>query len=313
MRLDIRHLEVLLAIAECGSISGAARELGVDQPHVSRQLRRIEQRLGTSVFLRSARGVTATPPGLRVLTLARRALGVLDELDRPVTTDRGDLPSGPLRVLYHGLPAIAILDGLGAEYPGLQAQLRATTPAVASGELRAGRAEMFLGVWLPHTRWPDAESVAVVHVLSDPTQIHLAAGHPLAAHPDLRLSDLADEPWITGIDEDSCTMVIRECRLVGGFEPRLVHRVGDESTASALLAQGRGVMLGSSVSARAPGVLRRSYRGSSPARWMQAYLPGRVDRDLAATVSEVLRDEHRARSADRLAAVGVVLDAPRAG
>lgn len=313
MRLDIRHLEVLLAIAECGSISGAARNLGVDQPHISRQLRRIEQRLEISVFVRSARGVTATAPGLRVLTLARRALGVLDELDRSVTTGHGDLPVEALRISYQGLPAIAILDVLGERYPGLQAQLRATTPAAASAELRAGRADVFLGVWLPHTRWPDAESIALVNVLADPTQVHLAAGHPLAARPELRLSDLADEPWINGVDDDSATMLVQECRLVGGFEPRLAHRVGDESTASALLAQGRGVMLGSSVAARTPGVVRRPYRGSSPARWMQAYQPGRVHRDLVATVSEVLRDEHRARSDGRRAAVGVVLDTPRAG
>jgi molybdate transport repressor ModE-like protein len=313
VRLDIRHLEVLLAVAESGSISGAARELGVDQPHVSRQLRRIEELLGTSVFVRSARGVTATTHGLRVLALARRAVGVLDELAHPVTTDLGGVAGGSLRVLYHRLPATAVLDCLGAEYPGLQAQLRATTPAAAVAELRAGRAEMFLGVWLPHVRWPDPGPVAVVNVLADPTRVHLAAGHPLAAHAELRLSDLADEPWIVGTDDDSCTTVTQECRLVGGFEPRLAHRVGDESTASALLAQGRGVMLGSSVAARAPGVVRRAYRGSSPARWMQGHLPGRVDRDLVATVAEVLRDEHRTRSDGRRNAVGVALEAPRAG
>jgi DNA-binding transcriptional LysR family regulator len=217
VRLEIRHLEVLLAVAECGSISGAARKLGVDQPHISRQLRRIEQRLSTTVFVRSARGVTLTPPGMRVVALARRALGVLDELACPAGRGAG---LDVLRVLYHGLPAIAILDGLGAAYPGLQAQLRTTTPAGAFAELRAGRAEVFLGVWLPHVAWPAAEPVAAVNVLTDPTYVHLAADHPLAAQPELRLADLADEPWIAGTDDDSCTMVTQECRLVGGFEPR---------------------------------------------------------------------------------------------
>lgn len=309
---------MLLAVAECGSISGAARKLGVDQPHISRQLRRIEERLATTVFVRSARGVTLTPSGLRVLTLARRALGVLDELSRPVPGERGGAGLDVLRVLYHGLPAIAILDGLSSAYPGLQAHLRSTPPAAAFAELRGGQAEVFLGVWLPHVYWPATETIVTVNVLADPTYVHLASDHPLAAQPELRLADLADESWIAGIDEDSSTMVTQECRLVGGFEPRIAHRVGDEPTATALLSQGHGVMLGSSVGAGRTGVVRRPYRGSSPARWMQAYLPGRVDRELMATVAETLRDEHRARSdARRTTSVarvaGVAVGAPRAG
>lgn len=259
VRLETRHLEVLLTIEESGSIRGAARKLGVDQPQVSRQLRRIEQRLATTVFVRGTRGVTATAPGLRVLTLARRAMGVLDEINRPATELDRSAPES-LRVLYDGLPAIAILDGLAVRYPALQAQFGSTTPFGAFAELRAGRAEVFLGVWLPHVRWPAAEAIAVVNVLADPMHVHLAADHPLAAQAELRLSDLVHEPWIAG----SRTTVTQECRLVGGFEPRLAHRVTDESTASTLLAQGRGVMLGSSVTPRTDGVVRRPYRGRPP-------------------------------------------------
>lgn len=301
---------MLLAIDECGSIRGAARRLGVDQPHVSRQLRRIEQRLATTVFLRSTVGVTATASGLRILNLARRAMGVLDEIDRPAEPGPGRSAPESLRVLYHGLPATAILDGLAAEYPAVQTQFGSAPPSDAFAELRTGRADVFLGAWLPYVSWPGAESIAVVDVLADPTHVHLAAHHPLAAQHELRLSQLADEAWIIGTDDDSRAAVTQECRLLGGFEPRLAHRVGDESTAAILLSHGRGVMLGSSVAPRTRGVVRRSYRGASATRWMLAYVPGRVDRDLVATVSELLRDEHRSRSGGPHARVA--LDAPRA-
>jgi DNA-binding transcriptional LysR family regulator len=288
----VRHLEVLLAIDQCGSISGAARVLGVDQPHVTRQLRRIEQRLDVPVFLRSARGVTPTAAGLRVLTIARRALGLMDELASSCRGSEAGRSGDALRVLYHGLPAIAILDDLGRQYPGLEVRFSATGPHDAHAQLAAGTADVFLGVWLPHVEWPRAAPLAAMEILADPTYAFLSAGHRLAAQPELRLSDLAGENWIAGVDADSWAMVTTECRLVGGFEPRLRHRVGDEPTASTLLARGQGVMLGSSVTARHPAVVGRPYRGSTPLRWMQVYAPSRVDRELVAVIAALLRDRH---------------------
>lgn len=283
---------MLLAIDECGSIRGAARKLGMDQPHISRQLRRVEESLRLSVFVRSAGGVSLTPPGVRVLALARRALDVIDEITVPAVEDLGTAAVDLLRVLYCGVPAFTVLDDLAVEYPDLRAEFGSTTPAAAVEELRAGRADVFLGTRLPHVQWPGTDGVAAVSVLADPTHVHLSAGHPLAAAPELRLSDLAGERWIVGTDDDSRTATTEECRLVGGFEPLLTHRVDDESTVCALLAQGRGIMLGSSVAANGPGTVGRPYRGASPAHWMQVYEPGRLGRELAATVSELLRDRH---------------------
>jgi DNA-binding transcriptional LysR family regulator len=294
VRLEVRHLEVLLAIEESGSISGAARTLGVDQPHVTRQLRRIEQRLDVAVFVRTAKGVTPTAAGLRVLALARRALGVLDELARPQDAGGRGADGTTLRVLYHGLPAIAILDDLGRLHPGLQVRFGSTTPQDAHAQLRAGTADVLLGIWLPHVPWPAAGPLVGMEILADPTFVHLSADHPLAGEAELRLDDLAGESWITGTDPESATMVTEECRLVGGFRPLLTHRAGDEATVSALLAHGRGVALGSSVAAARPGVVGRPYRGSSPARWMQVHAPGRLDRELVATIAGLLRRRHEA-------------------
>jgi DNA-binding transcriptional LysR family regulator len=291
MRLEVRHLEVLLAIEQAGSISGAARQLGVDQPHVTRQLRRIEQRLGAEVFQRTTKGVRPTTRGTRILVLARRALSVIDDLAGPPVVEDGRSRE-LLRVLYYGVPAVVILDDLAEQSPELQVQFSTTTPRDAYEQLRAGLADVFLGIWLPHVEWPVAGPLATVEILADPTFVYLAADHPLAEQSVLRLSDLAGEGWITGVDPDSWTMVSEECRLVGGFDPRVSHRVGDEASISGLLARGHGVMLGSSVAARRPGVVGRPYQGSSPARWMQVHVPGRVDRELVASVAELLRSRY---------------------
>ena len=292
MRLEVRHLEVLLAIEEASSISGAARRLGIDQPHVTRQLRRIEERLGVEIFLRTTKGVKPTAAGLRVLTLARRALSVIDDLTEP---EAGQDPSRTrelLRILYYGIPAIAVLDDLSNRFPGLQVRFSTTTPEDAYDQLRAGAADVFLGVWLPHIDWPAAAQLATMEILADPTHVYLAADHPLAASSELRLGELAGEGWITGVDTDSWTMVSEECRLVGGFDPQLSHRVGDEVAISTLLSRGHGVMLGSSVAARRAGVIGRAYVGASSARWMQVYQPGRVDREIVAVLADLLRSRY---------------------
>ncbi|HXV94373.1 MAG TPA: LysR family transcriptional regulator [Pseudonocardia sp.] len=291
MRLEVRHLELLLAVEECSSISGAARALGVDQSQVTRQLRRVEERLGSPVFTRTPRGVTPTASGLRVLALARRALDVMHDIATVQDENRSaDQPM--LRVLYYGLPAITILDDLARKHPDLQIHFSATTPEDAYDQLRAGAADTFLGVWLPHVEWPSPGPLAAVEILADPTYVYMAVDHPAAAKRDLRLSDLTAEQWITGIDPDSWRMVSEECRLVGGFEPLLSHRVSDETAVSTLLSRGLGVALGSSVAARRAGVVGRPYHGSSPARWMQVYVPARVDRDVAATIAELFRTRY---------------------
>src|SRR4051812_21626571 len=71
MDLEVRHLRALCAIADAGSLHKAARELGVAQPSLSTQLRRIEQELGGTLFVRARTGCRPTPLGSLVLSRAR--------------------------------------------------------------------------------------------------------------------------------------------------------------------------------------------------------------------------------------------------
>src|SRR6476619_2601821 len=89
MELEVRHLRALCAIADTGSLHRAARQLGVAQPSLSTQLRRIEQELGGTLFVRArtgplvaemrslvseARAAATGGPELRVGSTASKAL-----------------------------------------------------------------------------------------------------------------------------------------------------------------------------------------------------------------------------------------------
>ena len=77
MKLEIRHLQLVQAITSEGSVTRAAERLNVTQSALSHQLREIEDRLGTPLFLRVNRRLALAPAGERLLQSARR---VLDEL-----------------------------------------------------------------------------------------------------------------------------------------------------------------------------------------------------------------------------------------
>lgn len=74
-------LETFVRIAERGSLSAAARDLGTSQPSVSRRLAALESRLGAVLARRTTHDVTLTPDGLALLPDARRLLGEWEAIE----------------------------------------------------------------------------------------------------------------------------------------------------------------------------------------------------------------------------------------
>jgi DNA-binding transcriptional LysR family regulator len=70
--LDWSSLRDFLAVAECGSLSGAARRLGVSQPTLTRRMSALERQLRAELFRRGARGLELTEAGLAILGSARQ-------------------------------------------------------------------------------------------------------------------------------------------------------------------------------------------------------------------------------------------------
>ncbi|HSV44485.1 MAG TPA: LysR family transcriptional regulator [Ramlibacter sp.] len=94
MKLDLNLLPVVVALVENGSVSGAARTLGMSQPAVSSALGRLRQVFADPLFVRTSRGMEPTPRTLALIGPTRTALGVVDNeilrssLFDPATSDR---------------------------------------------------------------------------------------------------------------------------------------------------------------------------------------------------------------------------------
>jgi LysR family transcriptional activator of nhaA len=87
--VNLNHLVYFWAVARAGSVTAAARALGVSQPAVSEQVKKLERRLGASLFRRVPRGVELTSAGERVMRYAEEVAGICADLLRSVPVGHG--------------------------------------------------------------------------------------------------------------------------------------------------------------------------------------------------------------------------------
>lgn len=96
-RLQLDDLRLLAAVAEAGSLAGAARRLRVNHASAWRRLGALEGRLGARLFERGRDGYMPTPAGEEAIAAAARTLGALAELERRLA-GRDVRPTGPVRL-----------------------------------------------------------------------------------------------------------------------------------------------------------------------------------------------------------------------
>ncbi len=95
--IDWNQLKAFLETAETGSLSAAARKLGLSQPTLSRQVAAIEQRMGVTLFERVGKAMALTPTGLELLEHAR-AMGAAAETLRLAASSRSQAVGGVVSV-----------------------------------------------------------------------------------------------------------------------------------------------------------------------------------------------------------------------
>jgi DNA-binding transcriptional LysR family regulator len=122
--LDLRFFSTLVS---AGSLSAAARELGVTTPAVSKRLTQMESRAGVPLVSRTTRRMSVTPEGELYLASARRIIGELDDLAQLLVGGKGT-PQGLLRVnatLGFGRSRVApVISRFVRKHPQVEVQLQ---------------------------------------------------------------------------------------------------------------------------------------------------------------------------------------------
>jgi len=194
--MDLKQLAVLRAIADTGSFNAAAEQLGLTQPAVSHQLRRLEEELGETLVLRRRPRATLSPTGTTVLAAAHRIFDEIDDLKQAFHQQDEKAIGGVLRVTASNLGIIylygELLERFIAEHPRIEVVLTATeTP--------------FDGVRQVLSRGADAAFVAfpvdepsLSEVVLGETEhvVIVARTHPLARRRSVAVADLQRFPFI---------------------------------------------------------------------------------------------------------------------
>ncbi|MEV1049208.1 LysR family transcriptional regulator [Streptomyces sp. NPDC049916] len=199
--IELRHFRYLLAVAQEGTVSGAAARLGMTQPALSRAIQYVESAVGTALFERGHHGVTLTPAGQALYADAL----VVDQAARTAVAraSRHDLRETRLRVTARGCE-VDVLQHLVSHHNATRgAHVPARGDVVDGGtqlaEVRAGDTDVTI------VRQPfDRRGIDTELVRSDRRVALLPSTYPLAARKVIERADLADEVfpvWSDTTDE----------------------------------------------------------------------------------------------------------------
>lgn len=120
--VTLRHLRLLVALAEARSVTAAARAVGISQPALSQNLRAIERHYGFPLLMRSGRRVVLTQPARRVVDYARRILRLVGESEQ-AARDLVELKTGSLSVAGGATAATYLLPRSLAEFRARHADI----------------------------------------------------------------------------------------------------------------------------------------------------------------------------------------------
>ena len=238
------NVEAFCRTYETGSFTRAARALSVTPQAVSRSVARLEGTLGITFFRRTTRSCSPTDAAHRYYAVCTQALGLLSNAERDIASGK-KAPQGHVRISvpttfgHHRL--LPWLGGFRERYPAVKLELREAMTAQQIELLNAQQAD--LGFVIPPLQNADGLTSEVV------ARYRLVAaipeGHPLARHAQIKLSDLAHDPWIlfSARQGPGLHRIILDACARAGFIPNIGQEAPQMETIANLVAGGMGVAL----------------------------------------------------------------------
>lgn len=238
--MNAEATETFLRIVSSGSITRAARSLGLSQPALTERLRALEREVGADLFVRTRRGVHLSEAGRALLPHAERAAGALEEGRRAVDrVQRGEVD----RLALGSAPAVSTY-----ALPGALRRFQLAHPGVHLS-VRTGHSEEILELVLSEEvdvgivreiRHPDVE---VEPLYEDELVLVVDRAHPFTERGRIRIADLAREHLVTFDRASSYNELTQALFREAGVVPRGVIELDNVEAAKSCVARGLGVAL----------------------------------------------------------------------
>jgi DNA-binding transcriptional LysR family regulator len=190
--MELRDIEIFLALAEELHFGRTADRLHVSSARVSQSIAKLERRIGARLFARTSRRVELTPIGAQLREdLSAGYQRILEGTRRAAAAAQGSTHT--LTLGLHGPQAhdcAHIIDLFKARHPEVDLRIREVYFTDPFSPLRNGSADVVTS-WLP-VREPDLTVGPVV--VADPLLLMVAEDHPLASRDRVGMEDLGDWP-----------------------------------------------------------------------------------------------------------------------
>jgi DNA-binding transcriptional LysR family regulator len=239
--VELRQLRYFIAVAEERHFTRAARGLRVAQPAVSKQVRQLEEELGTTLFHRTRGNLTLSTAGEAFLPWARQAVTDLatavDEARETGGMRRGRISVGATPSITTAILPRA-LGKFHATYPGIELKLHEAGSRDLVRELEQGSLDLALVIGPVAHR-----SLDTVPLLREELVLAVGSGHPLAERKRIGLSDLRGVPLVMfreGYDLRATTLAA--C-AAAGFEPAFALEGGEMDGVLRMTEAGVGVAI----------------------------------------------------------------------
>ncbi len=240
MAFSLRQVRYFVAIAEAGSVSGAARHLSISQSTMTEAVQELEHDLGFKLVERCAHGMSLTLKGYQFLRHAEKILAEVSNARRALD-ESGAPTEGRLQLGVTPLVASYILADLLARFrrafPFLEVSVVEDNRDYLEHLLIGGELDIAVMVLPPRLTLLSLEAEIVE---ASRYRLWLPLGHPLTQGSEVGLGDLANEPQILlAIDEIEEAPKLAWQQL--GIRPPIAFRTRSVEAVRSLVATGAGL------------------------------------------------------------------------
>jgi len=242
MAFTLRQLQIFVAAAEAGSVSGAARALSISQSSGTEAVRALEDDLGVTLFDRQARGLLITHKGSAFLRHARQILADVATA-RTAFRDEAETATGRLSLgvtsLVAGYVLSDILSRFRRAFPQVDLNVIEDNGDYLQHLLIGG--ELDVAVLLTSSV-KDRMALHVETLLVSPYRLWLPLGHPLAQQEAIALEELAGQPMIQ-LMVDEIEESTRRLTAALPVKPEVAFRTRSVEAVRSLVATGAGLAI----------------------------------------------------------------------
>lgn len=245
--MQLRDIEYVVTIAECGSFSKAAEKLYISQPALSQSIKRLETELGVSLFARKRGSIVLTHPGIHFLADARQIMQLSGHIRKQMSVfqgvEQGELNIGftPLFGRYYFAEAYRRFHN---EHPGIEVNAFENRSDILEEMIASGGIDLAL-LPLPMLN----QDLSCETILSEETFLAVPASHPINGlvkkEPDgfgrINMEYFKDDDFILLHSGQRLRKLGMEACRAAGFEPHIAFETGYVDTANALVSAGVGV------------------------------------------------------------------------